>query len=886
MATNRIKGITIEIDGNTSPLSKSLKDVDKSLKDTQNQLNDVNKLLKLDPSNVELLRQKQDLLQKAIGDTKTRQEELKKALEQAQNAGDTEENRKQQDLLQRELIETEQKLKGYEDQLKEATGDTEEAGEAMEKATGSASTFGDTLKAKLTGEAIIAGVKKLGSALKSLALDAVELSDELATQAQVTGLSTDTLQEYAYMAELVDVSVDTITGSMTKLTKSMSSASKGSGDAYEAFKRLGVSTTNLDGSLRDNEAVFNDLIDALGSVTNETERDALAMTLFGKSAKELNPIINAGSKQLKAYAKEAHDVGYVMDKDMIQRNVEASDAIQRFKKSAEGVKNALGSAFAPTITKVAEGMQKLVKWSRENAETLKTIGKAVATAAAAFVTYKAVVAALELKTKLATAAQALLNGTMAVNPAAIVATALAAVVSALVLFSKKTVETSAEIKQFQAEMDEFTNSVNENADAWDNVVEAQGRQAENAEAEFSYYASLADELAGIVDANGKVKEGYEGRAEVITGILAESLGVEIEMTNGVIKNYDTLQAEIDELIVKKKAELILQSQEEAYKQAIQARQKAALDLIETEKKRSVAAQKYSKEQDELTKMELERQRLEKEGLNDYNIVYYNNLLKQIEQKKTNVEALKAESEKADDAYAKSKRVVEDASYNIQLYEQNLAAVTRGEYDKIITANADVARSYNDLDTEGKAAMDELTGDTAKLGADLYAETKQAGEDFINGFIKGIENRKPALKKTVSGTGTSGKQWLKDSLNENSPSKATEEMGEFFVEGLEIGIKNAARNLFTEVTRFGQNTLAAFQAATSAGFGMMQAPGLAGPSYANAGAAAMINSGANITTGGVNVSVVVNGNVDNYDELAEVIGQKLQQQMAREERAFA
>ena len=105
MAGSRIKGITIEIDGNTTKLTDSLKKVDSSLRDTQNQLKDVNKLLKYDPSNVELLRQKHDLLGKAVKDTKTRQEELRKALEESKKAGDTEENRKQQDALQRELVE-------------------------------------------------------------------------------------------------------------------------------------------------------------------------------------------------------------------------------------------------------------------------------------------------------------------------------------------------------------------------------------------------------------------------------------------------------------------------------------------------------------------------------------------------------------------------------------------------------------------------------------------------------------------------------------------------------------------------------------------------------------------------------------------------------------
>ena len=108
---NRIKGITIEIDGNTTKLSDSLKSVDKSLKTTQTNLKDVNKLLKMDPSNVELLTQKHDLLGQAVKDTKKRQEELKKALEQARNAGDTTKNREQQDALQRELEETTQSLK-------------------------------------------------------------------------------------------------------------------------------------------------------------------------------------------------------------------------------------------------------------------------------------------------------------------------------------------------------------------------------------------------------------------------------------------------------------------------------------------------------------------------------------------------------------------------------------------------------------------------------------------------------------------------------------------------------------------------------------------------------------------------------------------------------
>ena len=98
MAGSRIKGITVEIDGNVTPLQEALKDVDKSLKDTQSSLKDVNRLLKLDPKNTELLRQKQGLLKKAINDTEDKLKKEKEQIEQEVKVflGDMEEARNNQ----------------------------------------------------------------------------------------------------------------------------------------------------------------------------------------------------------------------------------------------------------------------------------------------------------------------------------------------------------------------------------------------------------------------------------------------------------------------------------------------------------------------------------------------------------------------------------------------------------------------------------------------------------------------------------------------------------------------------------------------------------------------------------------------------------------------
>ncbi len=156
-----------------------------------------------------------------------------------------------------------------------------------------------------------------------------------------------------YAAELVDVSTDTLTKSMAKQIKSMKSAADGSKTFVEAYDKLGVSVTNADGTLRDGDEVYWELIDSLGKMENETERDALAMTLLGKSAQELNPLISAGAERMKELGKEAQAAGYVVSEDMLNAYGALDDNIQYLKVNAEGAKNALGTVLLPVLTELA-----------------------------------------------------------------------------------------------------------------------------------------------------------------------------------------------------------------------------------------------------------------------------------------------------------------------------------------------------------------------------------------------------------------------------------------------------------------------------------------------------------------------------------------------------
>ena len=340
MASGRIKGITIEIDGNTTKLSESLKNVDKSLKDTQTQLKDVNKLLKLDPTNVELLKQKHELLGKAVKDTKDRQKELKKALEDLKNAGDTEDNRHQQDLLQRELAETTASLKDLETQYK--------------KSSPSLEAFAAGAKQVQEKTAAVSKAAAVGAAgMLAMAASAASSADDLLTLSNVTGFSVEELQKLQYASDLVDVSVETMTGSVQKLTKNMASGSK-------VFDELGISITDQNGNMRDATDVWYEALEALGKIENETERDQISMELFGKSAMEMAGIVDDGGAALKALGEEAEATGNILSGDAVEDAVAFNDQIDKLKATATQAFLSAGAALADTLVPALETLVEVV----------------------------------------------------------------------------------------------------------------------------------------------------------------------------------------------------------------------------------------------------------------------------------------------------------------------------------------------------------------------------------------------------------------------------------------------------------------------------------------------------------------------------------------------
>ncbi|MBP5581779.1 MAG: hypothetical protein J6X85_08370 [Ruminococcus sp.] len=373
-----IKGIEIAISADTTGVTKGLKEVTTESMKTSKNLKSVDSLLKLDPKNTELVAEKQKLLGQSIEQTKDKLNKLKSAQDDVKAAferGDISEE--QYIAFQGEIVKTENRLQSLESQ-------TKETGNAMDDAGNKAGGFGDKLKSGLAGAAKAAGVAVAAvgtavvagaKALTDFSVEGAQYADTILTDATVTGIATDKLQEYHYAAELIDVSTETLTKSMSKNIKSMASAAKGTGETAKAYQALGVSVTNSDGSLRDSQEVYWELIDALGTVDNETERDALAMQILGKSAQELNPLIEAGSARMEELGQQARDAGAVLSEDTLEAFGAFDDQLQYLKVNSEASKKALGTALLPMLTKLATTGNGLVtKFTKSLTEANGDIG--------------------------------------------------------------------------------------------------------------------------------------------------------------------------------------------------------------------------------------------------------------------------------------------------------------------------------------------------------------------------------------------------------------------------------------------------------------------------------------------------------------------------------
>lgn len=534
---------------------KAQAEVNKEIKEAQKELKTISRDIKAAGQATEDQKKRQDELNKIVTAGKQRLADLKD----------------EQDALKSKIADCNKKIdeqKKALSTLKKSITDAKSAGKELSK---------EILAIGAAYAAAVAGILKYTSS-------AAKWADDLETLSDQTGISASELQKFMYASELVDVDVQTLTGSLTRLTQAMAQAQKNpKSNAAGVFEALNVDPADkLTGQLRDRQTVFYELLDALKKVGSETERDSMLLTLFGKSAEQLNPLIKGGADTIRQLGSEAEAAGLIIDDLTIKRLHGFNDKIDLLKAKGEQIKNITAAQMIPAaegllevaddllnrlnemaktgeleqrakeigafIKTTAEGLRNLISWLWKNKE-------AVVGFTAAMVTFKVSLTVVSLISSVtlalkslkkaddaATAAQIALNTAMGANPYAATLSLILALVGGITAYSIASSSAASSTEELTRAAHDYLTTLRD----------AQSAAAENAartEADVSTIQTLADEYESLRVKQALTAEEKE-RLRIISEDLAKTLGISTDKLKDKSGSYKSLTGDIDEYIQK------------------------------------------------------------------------------------------------------------------------------------------------------------------------------------------------------------------------------------------------------------------------------------------------------------------------------------------------
>lgn len=378
MATRSLKA-RVELDGEKQ-YKQALSELNQGNKVLASELKKLQAEYKNNSSSAEFLTKKSELLERTLLQQKDKVNTLREALKNAATQYGEADKRTQdwqiklnnaeaaQYDLEHQLEETNQELGKQSEAVDKESGKMVSLGDAVDQVAGKlgikipdgARKALDGMKGMSAGSvaaigAIATAVTATIEAIKKLndvTLDAAQKADDLITKSMQTSVSTTMLQQWEYAAAYIDVPVDTITGALSKVTK----AAAGGADS---LTKLGVATRDQSGELRSSTDIFFDALRALSEYGNETERDAVAQELFGKSASELNPLILQLDEAERRYS-EALDENYVLTESQLEILGAVDDAHEQYTQTIEKNKNLIATQWAPATKEAYEMMANLI----------------------------------------------------------------------------------------------------------------------------------------------------------------------------------------------------------------------------------------------------------------------------------------------------------------------------------------------------------------------------------------------------------------------------------------------------------------------------------------------------------------------------------------------
>lgn len=399
MATQPIK-TRFELDGEKE-YKAAVSEINASLRVLNSEMKLVSEQFKNNDKSVEALTASSDVLSRQILTQKEKVEALQAALKNsAERYGEADARTKRWQTslnnAQAELVKMERELKANSDAMEKNNEDLSNLDEGFDDTIGSGKGLGDVLD-DLTGKlginlpegatstlnsmvslggeltlligafaAAAAAVVEVEKALANLTLEQAAAAGEIQDVAMQTGLSTEAVQRYQYACDMIGVSFDTVASSQAKMIRSMADVQSGSETATATWNQLGIEVMNADGSLRDAQEVFLEVIDVLGQIENATQRDAVSMEIFGRSAQDLNPLIVQGTDAFQSFYDKASDVKDILTDVQLETLAGLDDEMHNVEARFESGANSMALKFTPALQEFYEKTSEGIKGIEED----------------------------------------------------------------------------------------------------------------------------------------------------------------------------------------------------------------------------------------------------------------------------------------------------------------------------------------------------------------------------------------------------------------------------------------------------------------------------------------------------------------------------------------
>lgn len=638
-------------------------------------------------------------------------------------------------------------------------------------------------------------IDKLGDAMKEFGIRTKDTSDTTTEGFSLLGLNADKMRK--------------------KFAAGGESAQQATEETLEAL-------FSLDNQVKQNQAgvdlfgtMWEDLgadgIKALTNVSGEADKTADTM-------KEINEVKYSDSQN------SLEEISRTLRTDILQPLAnklmpEVKKGLDWVKKKTPEIKRVVTKyIIAPFEDKVYPILKKSLNFAKDNLPEIISliagIGSAVATwkVASIIATVVTKITALSGALKTGTSLMGAFNSVMKMNPAVAVASAIGGVIGAIWTYKESTKDATEKQKLFTDEQQKTIDKCNEVAQAYKDSKEEREKTFSDTDAEFGYYEELFKELDTIVDKNGKIKKGYEDRAEYITTTLGDALGTEIDITDGVVEKYDELKDKIAEVIEIKKAEAMLSALEGDYTDAIT--------------NRTDAWEAYNDARQNVADTEAEIAKKEKDIARAQEIYEenYNNPNQTSKTQKTSIQALEL----------KSKYKKELATLKSQLKEQKKAM---NSAEDAYVGYTSVVKNYSNL---SEAVISE---DVDKINESLL--------DLENNFVSSDEATTRILENQLK-TAKNHLKDLKKSYEDGSPyvTKVMVDEAETMVEKCENELSKGKIKAYNQMLATGEKAAAGLKAKKSD-------VSYAGTLIANAAVASMLKT-ETYKAGEKNVEKFING----------------------------